>query len=150
MDHSHTVLTSEGIKLAWNAQSRAVVVMKGKVWGDSAELPGTVVLWRVADDLKSFSAASYDTASRTGYVVLWDATAPRSLPYVTIPVPKGAEFKAAASPSGRSMAFTFFEGSKGGINVVRRTPEGPRFDELHQQCGYPFTLTDTSITFELE
>lgn len=149
MDHSHTILSFEGTRLAWNAQNRSVVITKGRDWLDSADLPGRIVLWKVSDDLNLFSCASYDEGTRVASVVLWDAMAPGKLSQTTVRVPEGAEFIAVASPSGRSLAYTFFEG-KWGICVVRRTPEGPKFDELHQQCGYPFRLTDTSITFELE
>eukprot|EP00741_Cyanophora_paradoxa_P012731 tig00020616_g12296.t1 len=58
----------------------------------------------------------------------------------------------AISPSGRSLAYTFFEGYQCNIWVLRRQMGSPQMkvDQLHQQCGYPFSLDDRMISFDLD
>eukprot|EP00741_Cyanophora_paradoxa_P001453 tig00000492_g1405.t1 len=125
--------------------------------------PGKVLFARLSDDGSFFNCATYDAEVRVGYVVSFAAGGVFSSDAVKVPEPWPEmniryDFVAVTSPSGQSVAYTFYGAGGGGagpredgIWVVRKRPDGSwRRDQLKQQCGYRFSMPDDStIAFDI-
>eukprot|EP00741_Cyanophora_paradoxa_P001568 tig00000492_g1519.t1 len=136
------------------AGGRYVEVRSGGRVVGCEECSGELLFARVSDDGTFFNCAAYDPAARVGRVVSFAGT----LSSDAVKVPESSpelgvvfEFTAAISPSGRSIAYTFYRGHEHGIWVMRKREDGSwRRDQLRQQCGYKFTVDDRTITFDMD
>eukprot|EP00741_Cyanophora_paradoxa_P016997 tig00020951_g16417.t1 len=130
---------------------REVEVLKNGEVEDCKDCPGKILLMKLSDDGLSFTLVSCAKThtGHTAYIVTFSAG---RLSCTHVKVPEWASFCAAISPSGRSLAYTFFEDYDCNIWVLRRQMGSLKMkvDQLHQQCGYPFSIDDRSITFDLE
>eukprot|EP00741_Cyanophora_paradoxa_P014036 tig00020725_g13548.t1 len=130
---------------------REVEVLKDGKVDDCKDCPGKILLMKLSDDGFSFTLVSCakTQTGQTAYIVTFSAG---RLNCTHVQVPEWASFCAAISPSGRSLAYTFFEGYQCNIWVLRRQMGSPQMkvDQLHQQCGYPFSLDDRMISFDLD
>eukprot|EP00741_Cyanophora_paradoxa_P005489 tig00000889_g5321.t1 len=131
---------------------REVEVLKHGVVYDCRDCPGKTLLMKLADDGLSFTLISC-IKTHVGHTAGIITFAAGRLNSDTVVVPEWAAFWAAISPSGRALAYTFFgKHDECDIWVTRRAMGSMvvKRDQLHQQCDYPFSIDDRSITFDLE